>query len=107
MSMRPTVVIPFLLALAIVLAPRAAESQSPAARIGFLGPDEEPRFSEIASALKRGLQEQGYREDTIHVAEGRTRRGDEAGARATVQALVAPTCHGTLRTRFCGCAASA
>ena len=87
MSMRPTVVIPFLLALAIVLAPRAAESQSPAARIGLLGPAEEPRFSEIASGLKQGLREQGYREDTIHVVEGRARRGDEADARATVQAL--------------------
>ena len=85
--MRPTVVIPFLLALAIVLAPRAAESQSPAARIGLVGPAEEPRFSEIASGLKQGLREQGYREDTIHVAEGRARRGDDAGARATVQAL--------------------
>jgi putative ABC transport system substrate-binding protein len=52
-----------------------------------LGPGEEPRFSEIASGLKRGLQEQGYRADAIHVVEGRTRRGDEAGARATTQAL--------------------
>ena len=88
MSIRSTVVIPFLLALAIVLAPRAAESQSPAARIGLLGPGDEPRFSEIASGLKQGLREQGYREDTIQVVEGRTRRGDEASAGATVQALV-------------------
>lgn len=86
MSMWPTVVIPLLFALAIVLAPRA-ESQSPAARIGLLGPAEEPRFSEIASGLKQGLREQGYRDDTIRVIEGRTRREDEAGARATVQAL--------------------
>ena len=63
MSMWPTVVIPLLFALAIVLAPRAADSQSPAARIGLLGPDEEPRFSEIASGRKQGLREQGYRED--------------------------------------------
>jgi putative ABC transport system substrate-binding protein len=85
--MRATVVIPFLLAPAIVFAPLAAESQSPAARIGLLGPAEEPRFSEIASGLKQGLREQGYREDTIHVVEGRTQRGDEARLRATVQAL--------------------
>ena len=85
--MRATVVIPFLLGLAIVLAPRAAESQSPAARVGLLGPAEEPRFSEIASGLKQGLREQGYREDTVHVVEGRTQRGDEAGVRATVQVL--------------------
>ncbi|MGH6691557.1 MAG: ABC transporter substrate binding protein [Gammaproteobacteria bacterium] len=85
--MRSTVGILFLLALAIVLAQRAAESQTPAARVGLLGPAEEPRFSEIASGLKQGLREQGYREDMIHVVEGRTRRGDEAGVRATVQAL--------------------
>ena len=87
MSMRPPAVIRVFLALAIVLAPCAAESQSPGARVGLLGPAEEPRFSEIASGLKQGLREQGYREDAIHVVEGRARRGDEAGARATVQAL--------------------
>ena len=85
--MRATVVVPFLLVLALVHAPLAAESQSSAARIGLLGPAEEPRFSEIASGLKQGLREQGYREDTIHVVEGRTQRGDEARVRATVQAL--------------------
>jgi putative ABC transport system substrate-binding protein len=53
-----------------------------------LGTAEEPRFSEILSGLKQGLREQGYREDAIQVVEGRTRRGDEAGARATVKALV-------------------
>jgi putative ABC transport system substrate-binding protein len=84
---RPTVVIPFLLAVAIVLAPRAAEPQASAARIGLLGPAEEPRFSEMLSGLKQGLREQGYGEDAIHLVEGRTRRGDEAGVRATVQAL--------------------
>lgn len=87
MSMRPTGVIPVVLALAILLARGAAGSQSTAARIGLLGPAEEPRFSEIASALKQGLREQGYREDTIHIIEGRTRRGDKASARATVEAL--------------------
>lgn len=86
--MGSTGVIPVLLALAIAFAPRPADSQSPAARIGLLGPAEEPRFSEIASGLKQGLREHGYLEDTIHVIEGRTRRGDEAGARATVRALV-------------------
>ncbi len=85
--MWPTVCIPFLLALAIVLVPGTAESQSPAARIGFLGPAEEPRFSEVVSGLKQGLREQGYREDAIQVVEGRTGRGDEAGAGAAVRTL--------------------
>jgi putative ABC transport system substrate-binding protein len=86
--MRPAGVIPVLFTLAIVLAPHAAESQGPVARIGLLAPAEEPRFSEIASGLKQGLREQGYGEDTIRVVEGRTRREDETGARSTVQALV-------------------
>ena len=84
---RSTVVIPFLLAVTITLAPPGAEAQRPVARVGLLGPAEEPRFSEIASGLKQGLREQGYRDDTIQVVEGRARRGDEASARATVQAL--------------------
>lgn len=87
MSMQPAGVIPVVVALGILLAPGAAGSQSPAVRIGLLGPAEEPRFSEIASGLKQGLREQGHSEDTIHIVEGRTRRGDMAGARATVQAL--------------------
>jgi putative ABC transport system substrate-binding protein len=88
MAIRRSVVIPLLFVLAILVTPRVAESQSPAPRIGLLGPADGPRFSEIALGLKRGLREQGYREDTIHIVEGRTRRADEADARATVQALV-------------------
>jgi putative ABC transport system substrate-binding protein len=87
MSLRSTRVIPIVLAVATLLAPGAAGSQSTAARIGLLGPAEEPRFSEIALGLKQGLREQGYREETIHIVEGRTRRGDKAGARATIEAV--------------------
>ena len=71
----------------MVIAPLAAEAQEPVARIGLLAPAEEPRFSQIASGLKQGLREHGYRSDTIHVIEGRTQRGDPAGIRATVQTL--------------------
>jgi len=75
-----------ILAFGLILAP-LAEAQNTVARIGLLGPAEEPRFSEIASGLKQGLREQGFPEDTIHVVEGRTKREDSAGTRATVQAL--------------------
>lgn len=85
--MRATEIIRVLLALAILLAPAGAGSQSPAARIGLLGPAEEPRFSEIASGLRQGLREQGYRDDAVHLVEGRAPRGDETGARATVKTL--------------------
>jgi putative ABC transport system substrate-binding protein len=88
MAMRRSVVISLLFALAILVVPPVAESQSPAPRIGLLGPADGPRFSEIALGLKRGLREHGYLEDTIHIVEGRTRRADEAGARATIRALV-------------------
>ena len=86
MSRRPAVVF-VLLTAALALAARAAEAQSSAARIGLLGPDEEPRFSAIASGLRKGLGEHGYRDDAIQLVEGRTRRGDRAGERATVQTL--------------------
>jgi putative ABC transport system substrate-binding protein len=73
---------------AACLAAPLAEAQSPAARIALIGPDEEPRYSEIASGLKRGLQELGYREDAIRIVEGRTPRGGEADARAKIQTLL-------------------
>ena len=69
-------------------APPAAGAQGTAVRIGVLGPPEEPRFSEIVSGLKQGLREQGYGEEIVHVVEARTPRGDDAGVRAAVQALV-------------------
>ena len=69
-----------------LVAPPGAEAQSPAARVGLLGPAEEPRFSEIASGLKQGLREQGYREDTIQVVEGRA-DVEMRQVWATVQAL--------------------
>ena len=86
MSRRPAVVL-VLLTAALALAARAVEAQSSAARIGLLGPDEEPRFSAIASGLRKGLGEHGYRDDAIQLVEGRTRRGDRTGERATVQTL--------------------
>ena len=75
-------------ALAALIAPRLVEAQSVVVRVGLLGPAEEPRFSDIASGLKHGLWEQGYRQDEIQVVEGRTLRGDEASVRGTVQAMI-------------------
>jgi putative ABC transport system substrate-binding protein len=67
--------------------PVAANAGTSAARVGLLGPDEEPKFAEIASGLKQGFVDQGYREDQVHIIEGRTRREDHAEARRVVQAL--------------------
>jgi putative ABC transport system substrate-binding protein len=77
-----------LLALFLLAAPLAAEAQSRQARIGFLGPSEDPRFSEIATGLTRGLHEQGYDPATVLILQSRVGRGDMAGARAAVERLV-------------------
>jgi putative ABC transport system substrate-binding protein len=76
-----------LLAVALAFTPGAAVSQNPPPRVGLLGPDEQPRFSEIASGLKQGLREQGYPDGTIEIVEARAPRGDRSSAKATVENL--------------------
>ena len=73
----------FLSALAL-----PAWSQSGAARVGLLGPDEQPRFSEIAEGLRQGLREQGYSEGRVEIVESRVRRDSDADARAAVANLM-------------------
>ena len=74
--------------IALLATPLAVEAETQLVRVGLLGPDEEPRFSEIASNLKRGLREQGYRGHAFEVLEGRVQRGDSPAARAAVQAFM-------------------
>jgi putative ABC transport system substrate-binding protein len=74
-------------AAVLAIMPDAAVSQNPAPRIGVLGPDEQPRFSEIVSGLKHGLREQGYPESAVEIVESRTSRGDDASARDAVKRL--------------------
>lgn len=62
-------------------------SQSAATRVGLLGPDEQPRFSEIAEGLKQGLREQGYAEGTIEIVQVLAPRGDTAQAKGIVDKL--------------------
>jgi len=76
-----------LLAAALACTPGAAVSQSPVPRVGVLGPDEQPRFSEIVSGLKHGLREQGYAQGAVDIVEARTSRGDDASARDAVKRL--------------------
>ncbi|MBI2181184.1 MAG: hypothetical protein HYU31_10265 [Deltaproteobacteria bacterium] len=77
------------LALAFILAssPYAVAQVQPV-RIGILGPDEEPRFSEIAGSLKQGLAAHGYSGQAVEILEGRVVRGDKAGARAAVEGIM-------------------
>src|SRR5688500_4187802 len=73
----------FLTALAL-----PAWSQSGGARVGLLGPDEQPRFSEIAEGLRQGLREQGYSEGRVEIVESRVPRDSDADARAAVANLM-------------------
>jgi putative ABC transport system substrate-binding protein len=80
-------VLSLLFAVALAITPGAAVSQNPAPRVGVLGPDEQPRFSEIVSGLKHGLREQGYPDGAVDIVQARTSRGDDASARDAVGRL--------------------
>jgi len=78
------------LALSLTLSVAPAAAQSPVARIGLLGPDEQSRFSDIASGLKQGLREQGQPEGSVAITEVRVARGENAAsARKKIEALSA------------------
>ncbi len=72
--------------LVLAAAPGVGWAQA-AARIALLGPDEQPRFSDIAAGLAQGLREQGHSASSIQIIELRAPRGDASRARAAVEAL--------------------
>jgi putative ABC transport system substrate-binding protein len=66
-------------------AARAQErTQDSAKRIAILGPSEEPRFSQVVGGLRRGLRDHGYADGALDIIERKVRRGDSAGATASV-----------------------
>ena len=71
--------------LGLVLFSVAVSAQHPPQLIGLLAPDEEPRFSEIASSLRQGLREHGYQDQALRILEARVRRGDTASARTAAR----------------------
>ena len=75
-----------LLGGAAVMMPLAARAQDRAKRVAILGPAEEPRFSEMAGGLRRGLRDLGYSGPPF--IEGKVARGDASGVRARVQEAV-------------------
>lgn len=79
----PSLALVFILASAPV-----AVAQAQPVRIGILGPDEEPRFSEIVGSLRQGLTDHGYSGSAIEILERRVARGDKTGARAAVEGLM-------------------
>jgi putative ABC transport system substrate-binding protein len=71
-------------ALGLAFASTLAAAQT---RIAVVGPDEEPRFSQVTAGLRQGLADHGYRGGVLQIVQGRTRRGDAAAARAGMHAL--------------------
>lgn len=74
-------------ACVLMLALAAPASSQNSVRVGLLGPDEEPRFSQIADGLKQGLLEQGYASARIEIVEMRVPRGDDGPALTTLEKL--------------------
>jgi putative ABC transport system substrate-binding protein len=75
--------------LASGLASLPAWPQSAVARVGLFGPDEQPRFADIAAALEQGLREQGYGGSALEIIETRVARGDSARAKGLVEKMAA------------------
>jgi putative ABC transport system substrate-binding protein len=72
----------------LLVMPGAASAQERAQdtvkRIAVLGPSEEPRYSQVVSGLRRGLRDQGHADGALDIIERKVRRGDSAGATASV-----------------------
>ena len=56
-------------------------------RIGFVAPDEEPRYGELLTGLRQGLHALGYRDTELALHEQRVPRGDRKRAAAAAEAL--------------------
>lgn len=56
-------------------------------RVGVLGPDEDPRFTELARGLRQGLREARGGGPSVDILEARVARGDRKGWRAAVERL--------------------
>jgi ABC-type uncharacterized transport system substrate-binding protein len=85
---RKTLVLLFLVAATLGAAVGTSAAQESVKRIAILGPAEEPRFSEVARGLRRGLGDRGYSEGALEIIPAKVARGDHAGARAAVAGLV-------------------
>jgi putative ABC transport system substrate-binding protein len=72
---------------AVVLRP-ATVAQERARRIAILGPAEEPRFSQIAAGLERGLRDQGLSPEGVNILKERVERGDHEAARRAVSGFL-------------------
>lgn len=74
---------------ALAFASLNAFAQGAAVRVGLFGPDEQPRFSDIATGLRQGLREQGHADSAVDIIEARVERGDAPDAKRMVDKLAA------------------
>jgi putative ABC transport system substrate-binding protein len=72
----------------IAFASHSPFAQDRARRIGILGPAEEPRFSQVAAGLERGLGEQGVSPERLEIVRAKVERGDREAARVSVRELL-------------------
>ena len=66
-----------------------ASAQAGPVRVGLFGPDEQPRFSDIATGLRQGLRDQGHADSAIDIIEARVERGDAPDAKRVLDKLAA------------------
>ena len=55
--------------------------------VGFIAPDEEPRFTNLVEGLRQGLQAAGMGAEIVVILEHRVERGDAAGALRAARSL--------------------
>jgi putative tryptophan/tyrosine transport system substrate-binding protein len=73
---------------AAVVLPSRLVAQDRGRRIAIVGPAEEPRFSQVAAGLGRGLHDQGYSLGTIDIVQVKVERGDRDAARTAVTGVL-------------------
>lgn len=56
-------------------------------RLGFIAPDEEPRYSDLLRGLRHGMHALGHRESELTIHEHRVARGDRNQAARAAQTL--------------------
>ncbi|HXG50348.1 MAG TPA: ABC transporter substrate binding protein [candidate division Zixibacteria bacterium] len=74
--------------MSALLFPVSAAQAQNVSRIAVIGAPEEPRFSEVLSGLRKGLEQAGYTSESIHVEEVKIARAEKKSATAVVERLV-------------------
>lgn len=70
------------------IAATAVSAQDGKKRIAILGPNEEPRFSDLAGGLQVGLRDQGYTGAALDLIQLKVARGNLSGARVQIDEAV-------------------